>query len=398
MDADAGDGKDAAASEDGVESTADGWDADGLADDFCGSASEDGAETGTEGQPIGEGLGSFFSPPKRKPRLRTAGGTGKSASTRRAAGAAAAPGDADAAASAAAGSAVAAAEPDGSPEPAALLGSFFAPGKRRARLLARNAASAGGPASKEHGAEQHWPVRGRLGSQVPSSSSAELHAASRAAWKRRGMEATSSGSRPSQASEEASPDGDSPNEDGDRPGGAPDRGPRKAGRASDLRSGGRREARAPQRRSATGMFRTDVPRLAVDSTRCHWLLPPESLLIRVDPETSVFLQRQWLALAQTKPNTRPHQRPSSSASRPQGREDRGRRSYPARLHAGWLAQTLRPRGWLAPIPEDEQRNLPLPADLVSEPDRGPHRPCAAAMERVILRELSALEEEEPAAP
>jgi len=38
----------------------------------------------------------------------------------------------------------------------------------------------------------------------------------------------------------------------------------------------------------------------------------------------------------------------------------------------------------------------MPDDLVSEPDRGPRRPCAAAVERVIIRELGALEEEEAA--
>jgi len=138
----------------------------------------------------------------------------------------------------------------------------------------------------------------------------------------------------------------------------------------------------------TGMYRT-ASRLGANSGRCHWLLPPESLSLRVDPKTSEFLQRQWLALAQIK--TAKSALPCSDAAnstslRMRPRRGRGR-SYPAQLHAGWLAQTLRPRGWLAVIPEDEQKNLPMPVDLVSEPDRGPRRPCAAAVERVILQEL-----------
>lgn len=139
------------------------------------------------------------------------------------------------------------------------------------------------------------------------------------------------------------------------------------------------------RRSATGMYRA-VPHCKSDATRCHWLLSPESLLIRVDPETSVFLQRQWLALAPRKVSGT---RGSCDASKTRG----ARMSYPARLHAGWLAQTLRPRGWLASIPEDEVRNLsaPLPGILMSEPDRGPCRPTADAVKHVILRELGALE-------
>lgn len=114
------------------------------------------------------------------------------------------------------------------------------------------------------------------------------------------------------------------------------------------------------RRTASGMYRP-VPRLAMDSTRCHWLLPPESLLIRVDAETSAFLQRQWLGI-------------QAAGARSAGRGASGarhRRSIPARLHAGWLQQTLRPKGWLASIPEDEVRTFSMPLELVGEPDRGP---------------------------
>jgi len=125
------------------------------------------------------------------------------------------------------------------------------------------------------------------------------------------------------------------------------------------------------------MYRA-VPGMAADATRCHWLIPPESLAIRMGREAGSFLTRQWLALHAT-----------ANAGRG-GEGPQKKKKFPARLHAGWLAQTLRPKGWLAPIPEDEVRHLPMPEELISEPDRGPRRPCAAAVEKVILRELGGL--------
>lgn len=74
-----------------------------------------------------------------------------------------------------------------------------------------------------------------------------------------------------------------------------------------------------------------------------------------------------------------------------GRVASRRQSVPARLHAGWLAETLRPKGWLASIPERERKDLPLPysGDLVSEPDPpcGLKRQSSAALNQVILREV-----------
>eukprot|EP00419_Tripos_fusus_P063219 CAMPEP_0172925510 /NCGR_PEP_ID=MMETSP1075-20121228/213848_1 /TAXON_ID=2916 /ORGANISM="Ceratium fusus, Strain PA161109" /LENGTH=346 /DNA_ID=CAMNT_0013786413 /DNA_START=32 /DNA_END=1072 /DNA_ORIENTATION=+ len=239
------------------------------------------------------------------------------------------------------------------------LGSFFTP--RRKTKLAGRATTAGVNSPRmEKSSEDIWHQECLDSGTSSSSSAASLRAASRMAWKRRGL---------------AENDGDAP---------AADVPEFEAGSEVEQQPcrGGSRASRD------TGMYRA-ASRVGANCGRCHWLLPPESLLIRVDPITSEFLQRQWLALAQIKiaKSAAPRSNAASNMSlrmRPQGSR---RRSFPAQLHAGWLAQTLRPRGWLAVIPEDEQKNLPMPVDFVSEPDRGPRRPCTAAVERVILQEL-----------
>jgi len=243
------------------------------------------------------------------------------------------------------------------------LGSFFTP--RRRTKLAGRATKAG---LQSPGVEQPnndvWSQQCLDSGTSSSSTAASLRAASRTAWKRRGL-AESDGVAPA-ADVPVSSEVEQ----------------QSCQRGTHAKRGGSRAS------NDTGMYRA-ASRLGANCGRCHWLLPPESLLLRVDPKTSEFLQRQWLALAQIK--TAKSALPCSDAAnsmslRTRPRRGRGR-SFPAQLHAGWLAQTLRPRGWLAVIPEDEQKNLPMPVDLVSEPDRGPRRPCAAVVERVILQEL-----------
>merc|ERR1712113_1294559 len=164
------------------------------------------------------------------------------------------------------------------------------------------------------------------------------HAASRAAWKRRGEISNSEGVRSSSSSYSSQTADELEAEEFAPP--APSRSSSSSGFGRHMsQSNAGASSGAVRRCSSTGMYR-DVPHRAVDSARCHWLLPPESLLIRVDPATSAFLTRQWLALAQIK--TRDGStHPQRSTSRT-GRNDK--RSFPARLHAGWLAQTLRPKG------------------------------------------------------
>ncbi|CAE8636954.1 unnamed protein product, partial [Polarella glacialis] len=223
-------------------------------------------------------------------------------------------------------------------------------------------------------------IRARFGSsQVDGNSCSEAvserSAASRAAWKLRGAEVGASSSSRRLPETQDHQDGAAVvRQDSEQS-------LRRESSGERLSVTGREgSAKSKKGRQATGMYRA-VPRLAVDSTRCHWLLPPDSLLCRIDPISSRFLARLWLSLS---PKLTRGERESES----QGGQRCGRpRSYPARLHAGWLSHTLRPKGWLATIPEDELRNLPMPEDLVSEPDRGPRRPNTAAVEKVILREL-----------
>eukprot|EP00927_Polykrikos_kofoidii_P026257 TRINITY_DN23409_c1_g3_i3.p1 TRINITY_DN23409_c1_g3~~TRINITY_DN23409_c1_g3_i3.p1 ORF type:complete len:504 (-),score=89.94 TRINITY_DN23409_c1_g3_i3:37-1548(-) len=248
----------------------------------------------------------------------------------------------------------------------------------------------------------------KRGTEEETSTAAATRAASRAAWIRRGTEAScgksatcscgtgssctsSAGSRRGAPAVVSSGGTDGSATDSSSSAWRPPPRPRSMTAPSGGATGG--SGKAGLKRSATGMY--CAMGTAVDSTRCHWLLPPESLSIRVDPETSVFLQRQWLALAAAPKAGGSTSGRSTSSTAPRAREGAGcgKRSYPARLHAGWLVQTLRPRGWLAKLPENEARHLPFPQDLMSEPDRGPQRPNAVVVGRVIQRELDALVEE-----
>eukprot|EP00930_Biecheleria_cincta_P007667 TRINITY_DN108907_c0_g1_i1.p1 TRINITY_DN108907_c0_g1~~TRINITY_DN108907_c0_g1_i1.p1 ORF type:complete len:319 (-),score=37.02 TRINITY_DN108907_c0_g1_i1:77-1033(-) len=247
------------------------------------------------------------------------------------------------------------------------LGAFFAPSKRKTRLKgskksanapvpspsqlqgSSDAASSSSPGlSRSLGSRKVLSdfETGDLGGGDAMEPRSARHAASRAAWKRRGAEGAGGVSSSSQ-------DGAQPD----------------AGTAP----------KAPNKshRMATGMYR--VSRAAADSAGCHWLISPDSLLTRLDPVSGRFLARMWLSSANLS-SERDRVRPDGKGG--------VRRSYPARLHAGWLAQMLRPKGWLASIPEDEVRNLPMPEDLISEPDRGPRRPNTAVLQKVILRELT----------
>lgn len=233
------------------------------------------------------------------------------------------------------------------------LGSFFEPPKRKVKLVSSLNVT-------ECSRSQDF--------NVPLSKGAS-RAASREAWKRRGqmgdcasLTETASSSSCAEVSQL----------------GPPEPGLRHLGRDRSESQRGinpRRKAIPGDtgwlgRRSACGLQR-------VDSTRCHWL-PPESLLIRVDPETSLFLQRLWFGYSLV----------ATQASKTKASLPRTKRSVPARLHAGWLAHTLRPTGWLASIPEDKVKNLPMPysAEFLTErdPPRGRQRAFTAATERMIL--------------
>eukprot|EP00933_Yihiella_yeosuensis_P081901 TRINITY_DN9559_c1_g2_i1.p1 TRINITY_DN9559_c1_g2~~TRINITY_DN9559_c1_g2_i1.p1 ORF type:complete len:336 (+),score=67.01 TRINITY_DN9559_c1_g2_i1:62-1069(+) len=237
------------------------------------------------------------------------------------------------------------------------LGDFFSPAKRKSKTRLATKSAPNSSAAPEAAVTQAFSSS----TDCDSSSSCSRTAASRAAWKRRGQEG-GYGLPPERGSYSGSSSSFRPE---DR---SSIEGPLPTARASKSKQ-----------RAATGMFRA-APRLgqAVDSTRCHWLMPPESLLNRVDPETSDFLSRLWLSQA--------GRSRYNSANRADG-TPRKKCSYPARIHAGWLREMLRPRGWLASIPEEEQRSLPMPEDVIGEPDRGPCRPNTAVLEKVILREL-----------
>jgi len=373
---------------------------DGVGSAGCGSA------------PV---FGDFFLPPKRKTRLRqtpAAAAARHSCRVRQTLGAAATASRANAeaiakkAASAGEereeerkddGGATAAAAPAGwehagQAAPTAAPGSFFAP----PRLAAAAAAAAGG-SSGGVGA-----VAAPKGDILPPQSRSLSSAASRAAWKRRGVGGCSDDVRNVAAprigdpTEEQEEERDTGEETAEADGHF-DPGLRRTvatlTRARSRTAPSEVEMRLG-RRTSSGLYRPP-PRLAgsrLDSTRCHWLLPPESLLNRVDSNTSAFLQRQWLGLSRVGFRDRAGAAgglaASAAASAAAGR--RPTRSVPARLHAGWLAQTLRPTGWLAAIPEGEERRLPMPASecMISEPDRGTRRPPTAAVERAILQELA----------
>lgn len=223
-----------------------------------------------------------------------------------------------------------------------------------------------------------WPPQNRHLSFGPSPrggspvSKAASCARSRAAWKKR-ADTSTAGATTAAPVDEQSSGGDAHGVDtGELP---LEEELQERSRADRGRDGEKRKSSSHF--AAASMYRP-VHRAAVDSTRCHWLLAPESLLIRVDPETSEFLQRQWLALASIKRHeTRTPRRPVRARSR--------RETLPARLHQGWLAQHLRPSGWLSSLPEHEERHLPMPVGLIGDPILP--QSSVAAMERVILREL-----------
>lgn len=287
-----------------------------------------------------------------------------------------------------------------------VLGAFFAPPKRKTRLAKSSyfsaaavrspspsgVSSTGSTCASDPSSVPSSPARSPLPSPALSlhllqqanfweeaerpKSSAAAKAASRAAWKRRGQENSErpSGSEGSlwssmSTSDEAVFGADTQSMGVFVP-------PSQARHStSPLVPGGRLS-----NRSATGLQRS-VPRRAADDSRCHWLLSPDSLLIRLEPATGSFLMRNWLAYSAL----------GRATAAARGRVASRRQSVPARLHAGWLAETLRPKGWLASIPERERKDLPLPysGDLVSEPDPpcGLKRQSSAALNQVILREV-----------
>lgn len=307
-----------------------------------------------------------------------------------------------------------------------VLGDFFAPSKRKTRLAKRSlfsavpatlperelparsaspsdASSTGSTCASDSSSVPSSPARRPLPRPVlpahlvcqanfweeaarPESQVASK-AASRAAWKRRGREGADliplEGGVGSILSSDEAVFGSDAQAAGDA---APPSPARRS--TSSLVPGGRLS-----NRSATGLQRS-VPRRAADDSRCHWLLSPESLLIRLDPSTGSFIMQQWLAYSAL----------GRAASRARGRAPGRRPAVPARLHAGWLAQTLRPKGWLASIPERQRKNFPLPysGDLVSEPDPpcGFKRQSSAALSQVIMREVfpDAIAEDVPETP
>lgn len=246
------------------------------------------------------------------------------------------------------------------------LGDLFAKTKRKPRI---KPASQGYPPPAS---AARFPMPGlppaeknEVGDEDDLSSAAARSAASRAAWKRR---ATASPEEQKSLSRAAS-GGSSPSSLKGGMGEVPGR-----SFGDTVKS----MAYSQPFQAKTGMYRA-VGRYAVDSTRCHWLIKPDSLINRLEPAAGEFLQRQWLALAQIGSK-------DGGTQAAEHREDR-KRSYPKRLFAGWLAQSLRPKGWLAIIPEEEQRNLPMPEVPIAEPDRWLKRPPTAFVAKVVLTPL-----------
>lgn len=352
------------------------------------ASSETESESAAETSSGGEGskdteLGAFFQSTRKKKKKASKSTPAKSVATEDTAGTA----DANSSSGKADSQCPTEIQSDNSAGPAPPeLGSFFDPPKRRAKLkkvpsACSTSSSADMPETPQAGGKspassmQRWAdLLGGSAKHLEDPpeqeeddcprSLASSRAASRNAWKQRGRSEGDASPTPSQEASVSS-SSQSPPIDAHPP---PPKKKTVAAKSS------------PGRRTASGLYRP-AARLAMDSTRCHWLLPPESLLIRVDPETSAFLQRQWLGIQASGVR-------GAGAATGRGNAKARRRSIPARLHAGWLAQTLRPRGWLARIPEDEARCFPMPLDLIGEPDRGMRRPSVATVERVILEELS----------
>jgi hypothetical protein len=94
--------------------------------------------------------------------------------------------------------------------------------------------------------------------------------------------------------------------------------------------------------------------------------------MRVDVETGNFLKRHWLGLA-----GRGFGRGSRSSTL-------GRRKFDFRIHAGWLAQTLKPMGVLAAIPEDEV----LAPVLANERNPGLQKLDDSVVENLVMQDMT----------
>lgn len=261
---------------------------------------------------------------------------------------------------------------DGSAEASAVnsLGAFFKAGpkgaaaKRRVREASEKVEAAGPMTCV-------GSFGGRVGRDDGNEATATSHAA-RSAWKQRGEEGGSGDGVDGEEEETTA----MRREVGHR-------GPEYLEHSSGFGGKGR-----VGHRTARGWYRQaagqDGPRTASDATRCHWLIAPDSLLIRLDPQTSMFLQRQWLAAVTLgRGGAEPPAKALAKDSRGRSRGS----SFLARLNAGWLAQTLRPRGWFTTIPEDEECHLPMPVDCtrLGEPDRVPMKPSEPKLSKVMLR-------------